>query len=152
MILHILLSAWYACGIQPIVIDSISGRPTTHTAIDSLAIVSPLAIPGYKSGHTPVEVTFEQIVFDTATSTIFLRGLVSDQREKVEIPGARVVLGSLDSTKTSGPVFIPRVSVMTNYQGQFKLTARLTQKDILVVIWLGNAEKVIRLKDLLKKP
>jgi hypothetical protein len=123
-----------------------------QVAMDNLAIVPLPTVDGLKPGDTPVDVSFEEALFDPSTNTFITRGFVTDLREKIEIPGARVLLGSLDSTKIAGYVFSPRVSVMTDFQGQFKFTAKVKQSDVLLIVWLGYIGKGYRLKELFERP
>jgi hypothetical protein len=149
MIPHLFLCAWSMCitpSISTDSLDSLSRPVPMNIAMENLAVVPLPMIDGMKPGDTPVDVSFEEALFDPSTSTFIARGLVTDLREKIEIPGARVILGSLDSTKMAGYIFSPRVSVMTNFQGQFKFTAKVKQSDVLLIVWLGYVEKMYTLK------
>ncbi|GEM_PF-2629932 len=150
MNLHLLLFAWYTSFPAQLTADSINRDQPIRVTMENLIPVSLPSIRELKHGNTPVDVSFEEAMFDPETNLLIVRGLVSDQREKIEIPGARVALGTLDSTKATGPIFSSRASVMTDYQGQFHLAAKLKQSDVLVIIWLGYLEKVFVLKGLVE--
>jgi hypothetical protein len=153
--LYAMIHLFLVCALFPWspvvpVVDSVDHQPVLNIAMDSLDI-SPLPkILDFQIGDVPVEVLFEEALLDQKTRFLSVRGMISDQREKVEIPGARVIIGSYDTSMADAPFFTPRTSVMTNHRGQFKLAARITQSDVLIIVWLGYLEKCYSLRKIVK--
>ncbi len=110
--------------------------------MDTLEVVPLPIFPGFINGNSPVEIEFERSTIDISTQLLYLKGQVIDQQDKFEIPGVRIVIGSLDSTLNGVPKFTPRTSVLTDYRGEFTLNLKIKKSDVLIVVWLGYLEKV----------
>jgi len=117
--------------------------------MDSLEVIPLPHLSEFVIGNVPVIVEFENASLNTETHVLTIQGIVSDQQNRMELPGARIVLGSLDSIRTE-MYFSPRASVMTSHRGKFSLTTKINKSDILLVVWLGYLEKAYSFKNILK--
>jgi hypothetical protein len=126
--------------------DSLASKNVLKINMDSLEVLPLPAISGLLHGNSPVDITFEKSFYNLETRSLTLKGMVIDHKENVEIPGVRIIVGSLDTVETDAQIITPRSSVMTNFQGEFTISTKLKKSDILAVVWLGYLEKVYSFK------
>jgi hypothetical protein len=129
-------------------VDSLQHSPILSIVMDSLEMLPLPALPDFKHGNSPVDITFEMSLLNLETRILTIKGMVVDHNDVVELPGVRLVIGRLDSTSTDTPIFTPRVSVLTNHRGIFTLSTKITKSDILIVVWLGYLEKAYSFKNI----
>jgi hypothetical protein len=126
--------------------DSLQHHKTMNLFMDSLEVMPLPNISGIIHGNTPVDLSFDQSILNFETNSLTINGYVIDHKDNVEIPGVKLVIGTLDSSEADAPIFIPRTSVLTDHRGAFSFNAKIKKSDILIIVWLGYLEKVYSFK------
>lgn len=150
MISFILSCVLFASSSTGPLVDSLHQQKIITITMDSLEVTPMPALSEFAIGDTPVDVDFEKVLFDAETQNLTIRGFVRDHQYAMELPGARVILGSLNSMGTEH-YFSPRSSILTDHRGRFTLTTKVLKSDILVIVWLGYLEKVYSFKKILEE-
>lgn len=134
------------------VIVNAQGITQQRLSLDQYEMIPTPELQGFSNGNTQIDIHLESSTYTSPDSVLTLQGSIRDHETQEGVAGVRLVLGPIDTLQNSPRGFAPRFSVLADDQGNFSLRSHITQSDVLVITWLGYAERVFSLRRLVSEP